>query len=80
MKINIKCFNQTFSTNYKGKWFLIIKNARISINNFCSTSSFLKGSFETKNLDMEELEIKYFFCRNPSFGLATKARAYKVVG
>jgi len=40
----------------------------------------LKGSFEAKNLDMEELEMKDFFCRNPNLGLATKARAYKVAG
>jgi hypothetical protein len=40
----------------------------------------LKGSFEAKNLDMEELEIKDLFYCNPSLGLMTKARAYKVAG
>jgi len=28
---------------------------------FCSTSSFLKGSLEAKNSNMEELEILVFF-------------------
>jgi hypothetical protein len=41
-----------------------IKNARFSTNMFCSTSSFLKGSFEAKNSNIEKLEIKDIFFAN----------------
>jgi hypothetical protein len=48
--------------NYKGKGFFTIRSARFSINIGYSTSMFLKGFFEAKKLDMEELEICALFC------------------
>jgi len=62
LNCNIECFNHTHSMNCKSKWFLTIKSARFSINIFSSTSSFLKGSFEAKNPNMEELKIFALFC------------------
>jgi hypothetical protein len=47
----------------------IIKNIRFSTNTFCSTSFFLKGSFEAKKSNMEELEIKDLFFANYFFPL-----------
>jgi hypothetical protein len=41
-------FNQLLSTNCKGKLFLTIKIIKSSVNYFCYTSSFLKGSFLSK--------------------------------
>jgi len=61
---NTKHFNHTLSTNCKGKWFFTIKSPRFFTNIFCSTSSFLKGSFEAKNSNMEELEIRGLFFAN----------------
>jgi hypothetical protein len=45
----------------KASNFFTIKSARFPTNIFCSTSSFLKGSFEAKNLNMEEMEIRDLF-------------------
>jgi hypothetical protein len=64
---NTKHFNHTLSTNCKGKWFFIIKSARFSTNIFCSKSSFLKGSFEAKNSNMEELQIRDLLFANCLF-------------
>jgi hypothetical protein len=46
-------FNQSFSTNYKGRWFLTIKRIKYSRNDFCYTSFLLKGYFVAKKLDVE---------------------------
>jgi hypothetical protein len=61
---NTKHFNNTLSTNCKGKWLFTIKSPRFSTNIFCSTSSFLKGIFEAKNSNMEKLEIRGLFFAN----------------
>jgi hypothetical protein len=45
----------------KASNFFAIKSARFSTNIFCSTSSFLKGSFEAKIFNMEEMEIRDLF-------------------
>jgi hypothetical protein len=52
-KCILNLFNQLLSTNCKGRWFLTIKKLKSSKNCFGCTSSFLKGSFVTKKLDME---------------------------
>ncbi len=49
-KCILKCINLTFFINCKDKLFFIIRNPKPSKNYFCSTSSFLKGSFSTKTL------------------------------
>jgi hypothetical protein len=56
-------FNQILSTNYKERWVLIIKSPRSSKNYFCYKSSFLKGSFIAKHLDMELVDIFGLFRR-----------------
>jgi len=54
-------FNQLFFTNCKGRWFLTIKKVKSSKNCFCYTSSFLKGFFATKKIDIELKEHLVFF-------------------
>jgi hypothetical protein len=50
-------FNQILSINYQGRWFLTIKRPKSSKIFFCYISSFLKGSFDAKKLDMELKDI-----------------------
>jgi len=69
-KCILNLFNQLLFTNYKGRWFSIIKRVKSSNFCFCDTSSFLKGSFATKKLDMElEETFGLFFkgCFSSSF-------------
>ncbi len=61
-KLNV--LKQILSTNYKGKWFLIMKIFKSSRNCFCCRSSFLKGSSTTKKLDMELEETFSLFFEN----------------
>jgi len=42
-------FIQILCTNYQKRWFFTIKRPKSSKNYFCCRSSFLKGSFATKN-------------------------------
>jgi len=56
-KCILNCFNQILSRNYKKWWLLTIKSSHFSKNYFCYRSSFMKGSFVAKILDMELLEI-----------------------
>jgi hypothetical protein len=51
--MHIDPFNQLHSTNCKGRQFLTIKRVKSSQKKLYYTSSFLKGSFVAKKLDME---------------------------
>ncbi len=69
-KCILNLFNQLLSTNCKRKWFSIIKRVKSSKICFCDTSSFLKGPFAIKKLDMELEETFGLFlegCLSSSF-------------
>jgi hypothetical protein len=69
-KCMLHFFNQILCTNYKGSWFLIIQCSRSSKSYFCYKSSFLKGFFVTKKLNMELLQLFDLFfasCVSSSF-------------
>ncbi len=56
-----KCCNHVFTTNWICRWFLTSKRPRSYINYFCSTTSFLKGTFAPKNSNNSKLNTLSFF-------------------
>jgi hypothetical protein len=61
--MHIESFQLNFFFNCKERWFLRIKGPRFSKIFFYYKSSFLKGSFVAKELDMELKAIFDFFLR-----------------
>jgi hypothetical protein len=60
-KCKLKRFNHGLSTKCIGKWLLIINKTTFSPNYLYYTSSFLKGYFVTKKLQITTLDKLCFF-------------------